>query len=61
MHETKALPVSTLITLGRHLNCHEHNLMAAFEKFKGKVNVMEKRTAQVGHFPTEDEDFHYVY
>jgi len=35
--------------------------MAAFEKFKGKVNVMEKRTTQVGHFPTEDEDFHYVY
>jgi hypothetical protein len=43
------------------MNRHEHDLMTAFEKFKGKVNIMEKRTAQVGHLPTEEEDFHYVY
>ncbi len=44
MQEPEALPVAPAIALTRDLNRQEHDLMAAFEKFKGKVNVMKKRT-----------------
>jgi hypothetical protein len=61
VHKSKALPIPPVVTLGRYPNCQEHDLMAAFEKFKSKINIMEKRTAQVRHFPTKEEHFHYVY
>jgi hypothetical protein len=39
----------------------KHDLMAAVLKFNRKVNVVQKGSAQVGHFPTKEEDFHYFY
>ena len=58
VHESKSLPGSAIVAHPLFQNRQKHDLMAALEKFEGKINVMEKRTAQVGHFPTEEEDFH---
>jgi hypothetical protein len=43
------------------VNRQEHDLMTAFEKFKSKVHIMKKRTAQVGHLPAKKQNFHYPY
>jgi hypothetical protein len=57
----EALPGAPAVSLKVFLNRQEHDLMAAFEKFKSKIDIMEKCSAQVGHFPAKEQDFHYVY
>ena len=61
VHIAKALPVATVHSFPGDLNCQEHDLVAAFEKFESKVDVMEECPAEVGHLPGEEEDFHCVY
>jgi hypothetical protein len=61
MHKPKASPVTPRVSFGGALNRHEHDLMAAFEKFKGEVNIVEECAAQVGHLPGKEQDFHCLY
>ena len=61
VHIPKPMPRASVISFRRFHDRQKHDLMATFQKFKGKIDIMEKRTAKIGHFPTEEEDFHYVY
>jgi hypothetical protein len=61
MQKSEPLPVPPIVTLLRASNRQKHDLMAALQKFKSKVNIMKERTAQVGHLSAEEEDFHCLY
>jgi hypothetical protein len=58
MHEPEAAKDASVVAFVGFQDRQERNLMAAPLKFRGKVNVVEKGPAEVGHLPAEEQDFH---
>ena len=58
MHVAESAVGSPVHTGRWNLDREKHNLVPAAEEFSAKIDVVQKRTTEIGHVLREEEDLH---